>query len=142
MKEKKEEDAKEKLKYYTGEQLNEPFTKEQFEEKWKAYLERLDDRPALKADLSKTPEIIKGNQLKLLISSAVQNEEITKIKPDLVSWLRKELKNTAIELITEIEANGDKDHRPYTESEKLQEMIKKNPNLKLLEQKFGLSLDE
>lgn len=140
MNEKNEEDSKEKLKYYT-EELHEPFTKEQFEEKWAEYLTRLEDRPNLKATLSKTPEIFDEHKLKLLIDNSVQLEEINKIKPDLVSWLRKELKNTNIELITEIVVQ-ETTYKPYSEREKLTEMMKKNPKLAELTQKFNLDLGD
>lgn len=139
--EKGEEDAQEKLKYYAGEQLTETFTQEQFTEKWAEYLERLDDRPNLKATLSKTPQIFDKHKLKLPIDNSVQLEEINKIKPDLVSWLRKELRNTSIELITDIVVQ-ESEYKPYSETEKLAEMVRKNPNLGLLKQRFNLDFGE
>lgn len=135
------EDAQEKMKYYTGEQLSEPFTKEQFEEKWTEYLVRIENRPNLKTTLSRTPEIFDQHKLKLMIDNSVQMEEISKIKPDLVSWLRRELKNTNIELITDI-AVQESIYKAYTETEKLAEMVKKNPTLALLKQKFNLDFGE
>lgn len=135
------EDAKEKMKYYAGETLHEPFTKEQFEAKWAEYLRRLDERPNLKATLSRTPEIFEGHKLRLKIENSVQDGEISKIKPDLVSWLRKELRNTDIELITEIIVS-EVEVKPYSETEKLIEMIKKNPNVNLLKQTFNLDFGE
>ncbi len=136
-----EEDAQEKLKYYAGEQLTEPFTQEQFAEKWAEYLGRLNDRPNLKATLSKTPKIFDKHKLKLPIDNSVQLEEINKIKPDLVSWLRKELRNTSIELITDIVVQ-ESEYKPYSENEKLAEMVKKNPNLAMLKQRFNLDFGE
>ncbi|WP_423127468.1 hypothetical protein [Gaoshiqia sp. Z1-71] len=134
-------DAKEKIKYYTGEQLNEPFTREQFEQKWAEYLTRLDERPNLKATLSRIPEIFEKSKLLLKIENSVQDSEISKIKPDLVSWLRKELRNTHIELMTEIVLQ-ESEIKPYSETEKLAEMIKKNPNVSLLKQTFNLDFGE
>ncbi|MEL7587406.1 MAG: hypothetical protein AAGU19_11895 [Prolixibacteraceae bacterium] len=134
-------DAREKMKYYTGEEMNEPFTKEAFEATWTDYLNRLQDRPGLKATLSRLPEILEGSRLKLTIDNSVQLEEIAKIKPDLVSWLRRELKNTTIELVSEIAAR-EVDTKPYTETEKLAEMVKKNPSLALLRQRFNLDFGE
>ena len=134
-------DAKEQIKYYTGEQLNEPFTREQFERKWAEYLTRLDERPNLKATLSRIPDIFEENKLLLKIENSVQDGEISKIKPDLVSWLRKELRNTQIELITEIVLQ-ESEIKPYSETEKLAEMIKKNPNVSLLKQTFNLDFGE
>lgn len=134
-------DAKEKLMFYAGEEMHQPFTKEQFEAKWLEYLDHLQDRPNLKATLSRIPEITDGFKLKLKVGNSLQNEEIGKIKPDLVSWLRKELRNTNIELITEIDIL-EVETKPYSETEKLAEMIKKNPNISMLRQKFNLDFGE
>ncbi|WP_120271345.1 hypothetical protein [Mangrovibacterium diazotrophicum] len=140
--EKVEENAIEKMKYYSGEQLAEPFTKEAFAEKWAEYMERLADRPSLKATLSRTPEIIDSCKLKLQIDSNIMDSEISKIKPDLVSWLRKELRNTNIELFTEIVVMENSSGRPYSETEKLTEMMKKNPHVNLLKQTFNLDFSD
>lgn len=134
-------DAKEKLRFYAGEEMRQPFTKEEFEVKWLEYLAHLQDRPNLKATLSRVPEMTDNFELKLKIENSVQNEEIGKIKPDLVSWLRRELKNTNIELITEIVIT-EIEAKPYSETEKLAEMTKKNPNISLLRQKFNLDFGE
>jgi len=140
--EKVEENAIEKMKYYSGEQLDEPFTKETFEQKWNEYLERLSDRPSLKASMFRTPEIYDSCKLKLQIDSNIMDTEISKIKPDLVSWLRKELRNTNIELFTEIVEFENNLNRPYSETEKLAEMMKKNPNINLLKQTFNLDFND
>jgi hypothetical protein len=121
--------------------MHQSFTKEEFEVKWLEYLDHLQDRPNLKVTLSRMPEITAGSILKLKIENSVQNEEIGKIKPDLVSWLRKELKNTNIELITEIMIT-EVGTKPYSETEKLAGMMKKNPNINLLRQKFNLDFGE
>lgn len=139
--EKHEEDAKEKVKYYS-EELNDPFTKEQFEAKWAEYLERLNDRPNLKATLARTPGLFDGCKAKLQIDNEIQDSEISRLKPDLVSWLRKELRNTGIELITEIVETEASVTRPQTETERLNEMVRKNPNIALLKQTFNLDFGE
>ncbi|MGQ7869280.1 hypothetical protein [Sunxiuqinia sp. sy24] len=136
-----EEDAQEKLKYFSGEQLKEPFTQEQFAEKWSEYLLKLEARPNLRATLSRPIEISNDFKLKLPIDNSVQLEEINKIKPDLVSWLRKELRNTSIELITDIVVQ-ESEYKPYSETEKLAEMVKKNPSLAVLKQRFNLDFGE
>lgn len=140
--EKVEENAIEKMKYYSGEQLHEPFTKEAFEQKWNEYLERLSDRPSLKATMSRTPQIFDSCKLKLQIDSDIMDTEISKIKPDLVSWLRKELRNTSIELITEITELEQTGRGPQTDAQKYTEMLKKNPNIGLLKQTFNLDFSE
>ena len=91
--------------------------------------------------LSRTPEIFEGNKLLLKIDNNLLDEEISKIKPDLVSWLRKELRNTNIELITKV-VMQENQSKPYSEREKLAEMSKKNPNINLLKQIFNLDLGD
>ncbi len=141
--EKKEESAIEKMKYYSGEQLHEPFTQEEFAFKWTEYLDsRLSERPSLKACLSRTPQLMDGFKLKLEIDSDMINNEVSKIKPDLVSWLRKELRNTAVELFTEIVETDSTTNRPYSETERFADMLKKNPHLAVLKQKFNLDFSE
>ncbi len=134
-------DAKQKMKFYTDENLNEPFTPDQFYAKWDEYLNRkLSDRPSLKVTLSRKPEI-EGTKLMLKVDSNLVNSEISSIKPDLVSWLRQELKNSSIELITEV-VQQKVDSKPYSEKEKLDEMVKKNPAINQLKQIFNLDLGE
>lgn len=135
--EQKVEDAREVHKYYTEENLSNPFTQEQFETKWSELLRRYDDRPNLKSILSNTPQLQENYQLLLSVSSSTMDEEIKKIKPDVVSWLRKELQNTQLELITKIEVVQSV-KTIYSDSEKLQAMIQKNPELALLRQRFNL----
>lgn len=130
------------MKYYTGEALHEPFTQEQFAAKWVEYLERLNDRPNLKATLSRTPQVVDSCKLKLQIDNDIQETEIGKLKPDLVSWLRRELRNTGIELITEVVETEMSAQRPQTETERLAEMIRKNPTVALLKQTFNLDYGE
>ncbi len=134
-------DARDKLKVFAGEEMNQPFTREQFEQKWVEYLDHLQDRPNLKVTLSRIPEILDEFKLKLKIENSVQNEEISKIKPDMISWLRRELQNTRIELNTEIVVQ-EVEVKPYSETEKLAEMTRKNPNIHLLRQKFNLDFGE
>jgi mitochondrial fission protein ELM1 len=55
--------------------------------------------------------------------------------------LRKELRNTGIELITDIVVQ-ESEYKPYSETEKLAEMVRKNPNLALLKQRFNLDFGE
>ena len=137
-----ETDSKEQLKLFSGSSsVNHEFTHEQLEEKWSEYIERFQDRPNLKATLSKVPDLENG-KLKLLIENVGQNEEIAKIKPEMIGWLRKELKNNTIELITEIVAIRETDQKPYSESERLAEMIKKNPDIGLLKKTFNLDMED
>lgn len=133
-------DAKEQHELYTRQDLTEPFTEEQLRLKWKEFLNTLDDRPNLKSTLSRDPELQPQNLLLLKIENQVQEELVKGIKPQLVSWLRRELRNSSIELETEL-VMEETTRFAYTDGEKLEEMLKKNPDLALLKQKFNLDFD-
>lgn len=115
----------------------EPFTPEQLEAKWKEYRDKCADRPSLCAALASLPEIINGNKLVLKIGNSVQEEDIRLEKPELVSWLRRELRNSGIELATRLE-KIESERMIFSDSEKLQMMLQKNPELFQLKQKFNL----
>ena len=122
---------------YTQADENEQFTIEDLKTKWEQFLSRLEDRPNLKSTLSTVPEIKEDFQLQLEIDNRIQNDIINTIKPELVSWLRKELHNSKIQLVTKI-TKKVKGRLIYTDTEKFEEMVKKNPELALLKQKFKL----
>ena len=70
----------------------------------------------------------------------MQDDLVKSIKPQLVSWLRRELKNSYIDLITEVnEAESLK--VAYTDGEKFEELLHKNPELAYLKQKFSLDFE-
>lgn len=123
------------------ENFAEPFTNEQLALKWKEFIDHLMDRPNLKSTLSNVPEKTEGNEILLRIGSSVQEEEVRLVKFELMSWLRKELRNSKIELITRIE-KGETERLFYSDSEKMQLMMKKNPELFQLKQKFNLDFKD
>jgi hypothetical protein len=84
--------------------------------------------------------MIDNYQLILEIDNSVQDDLINSIKPELVSWLRRELKNSDIQLITKI-SETTKENIIYSDSDKYAEMLKKNPYLDLLKQKFKLDFE-
>jgi hypothetical protein len=117
------------------------FTQEQLIAKWNEFLGQIADRPSLCSALSNVPELYDGNKLMLKIENSVQEEDIRLIKPDLVSWLRKELRNSGIELATQL-GKIETGRVIFSDSEKLQMMVQKNPHLFELKQKFNLDFKD
>ena len=126
---------------YNNENLTEPFSKEQLTEKWSEFLKQNADRPNLISTLSEVPEIMEGNKLILKVENSVQEEEVRIVKPDLVGWLRKELRNSEIEMITRLEKKKQ-ERVHFNDAEKLQMMIQKNPELYELKKRFNLDFSE
>ena len=132
--------AKEQHEIYTREGESKEFSVEALAKKWEEFVGRLNDRPNLQSTMSRVPKLNPGFQLVLEIDNSVQDDLINTIKPELVSWLRKELKNSEIQLATEI-TQTEKGKIIYTDSEKYMEMLKKNSNLELLKNKFKLDFE-
>jgi len=115
----------------------EDFTVEQLKLKWDAFVSRLDDRPNLQSTLSNVPVLKENYLIELEIENSLQEDLISNIKPDLLTWLRIELKNSQIQL-NAVYAENSKGRVIYTDSEKFDELVKKNESLALLRQKFNL----
>ena len=98
------------------------------------------ERPTLKDILSKVPEIGDNFNLILDVDNSVQEDLIESIKPELIAWLRKELKNSKIELGIKI-IDIEQKNIIYSDSDKYIEMAKKNPMLDILKQKFRLDFE-
>jgi hypothetical protein len=129
--------AKEQHQLYSKADEVEPFTKEQLEEKWQAFMPRLEDSPNLKSTLSRVPKLEEDYSLLLEIDNTIQNDIIATIKPELVSFLRKELRNSKI-VINTVVTDIVREKVIYTDIEKYQEMASKNPNLALLKRSLNL----
>lgn len=134
---KEELSAKEQHQLYSTKDETEEFTAGELKKKWEQFLTRLEDRPNLQSTLSRLPEIQENFTLRLEIENSVQEDLINGIKPELVAFLRKELRNSKIELVTEITGKV-MGKIIYTDEEKYNELVKKNPSLSLLRQKFNL----
>jgi len=129
-----------KAAYNEYEDFSEPFTAEQLSTKWNEYLDFIADRPNLVSTLANVPEILEDNKLLLKIGNSAQEEDVRQIKPELMNFLRKELRNSGIELTTSIEKiESERTH--LTDQEKLQILIQKNPELIELAQKFNLGFN-
>ncbi|PIF06691.1 MAG: hypothetical protein CSA36_00400 [Draconibacterium sp.] len=134
--------TKEQHHLYTLNEENEPFTADDLKSKWDDFVKRLDDRPNLQATLSRVPEINDDFQLLLHIKNSVQEDAVNAIKPKLVTWLRKELHNAKIDLVTKRVSGISSGRIIYTDEEKYDAMSKKNPALALLKKKFNLDFGE
>lgn len=134
---KKQISSKEQHKMFSKEGEVEPFTAEQLEEKWKVFLDTLDDRPNMKSTLANVPKLEDNYSLILEIDNRIQDELIGNIRPELVSFLRKELHNSKINLKTVI-TEVKREKVIYSDIERYQAMAGKNPNLAYLKKSLNL----
>ena len=124
----------------TQNQLFEPYTIEQFGEKWHAYKLLLKEKgkASLVTVFEETPEI-ENNTIQLMIENKALEDEFNYHKSDFLDFIRKELKNYAVQVETQI--NKDfKAKKAYTPQEKFEKMSEKNPSLITLKQKLDMDV--
>jgi DNA polymerase-3 subunit gamma/tau len=117
----------------------------QFIEQFEVFIEKIKKKqPRLySALLHKNIKLISDHQFSLVFQNqAIMEEFKRRIKPDMLDFLRKELKNQHIEIIESI-ADLDNMEKPtvYSDNEKLQKLAEKNPALTKLKNKFNLDFD-
>lgn len=71
------------------------------------------------------------------VENSVQLDQVRFVKPEIIGFLRRNLKNSTIDVkIEQNKAGGER--KVFTDEQKLQAMMQKNPALQLLKNKFNL----
>jgi hypothetical protein len=137
---KKEKSAEEELEQL--ETLNEKYSYEDLEYAWKDYALGIkrQKKDSLFATLMKSEMTLDSqHQIKLVIQNSIQAVELDKEKAELIQFLRKKLKNTAINLIYEI--TEKKDVKVLTSKSTFDKLAKENESLHKFRKLFNLDID-
>lgn len=109
---------------------------------WKQFGEQLPDfKRGAKVLFTAFKPVFSGVDVSVLVQSASQKDKLNEELNALKYYL---LKHTGVQLNVTIEVDKSavtSTVKPYTDEDKMKRLIEKNPNIKLLQQKFGLSLD-
>ena len=118
----------------------EPFTTEQFKQKWSAYKHLLIEKgeTSLASAFENMPELI-DEKIIITINNKALEDEIIETKTDILDFLRKELKNYNLSLETKINID-QKARKAYTPMEKFAKMSEKNPHLITLVKTFDMDI--
>ena len=123
--------------------LREPFNQEQLLDTWKKLAEKIkagqeEGSSIVCAAMSThTPVFNESFQIHLKVDNLSQEEEVRVFRTEIHSYLRKELRNGAIELHTKI-LKDKKQKKAYTPEEKFNKLADKNPNLLRLKKELDL----
>jgi DNA polymerase-3 subunit gamma/tau len=120
-----------------------PFTEEQLKGKWRSYCYQIEKegKAGLAATLTKHPVIIKDDfKLELVLDNEIQETELNSTKANLLSFLRKELNNYAIDLISVMNKNIV-ETKHLTNKDKFMQMVEKNPVLGQLRERLDLDIE-
>jgi DNA polymerase-3 subunit gamma/tau len=124
----------------------EKVTEEGLKMAWDLFVEkqRVNKRVSLVSTLKMCAYELKGNVVCFRVVNALQEAQLDGERTDLLNHLRKEVKNAALELSIEIAASneGEEDGVTYfSEKERYQKMVDKNPTLEELRKRLDLDLD-
>lgn len=112
---------------------------------WNDYAESLaKSKPRIHSTLVNNRPVVKsdGTIMVLLISEAQKENFAKNIKSDLTRSIQSTTGFNNIEILTEVAEVEKSGKRIYTEQDKLESLIKKNPELGQLKNRFSLDFDD
>ena len=116
-----------------------PFTQEQISELWKKLAEIYKTKkPRLHAIFSSgIPEIKENYVLEMSLQNSLQEQAINEVKDGFINYLRKQLRNGKIDVVTKIDATKGS-AVIYTDTDKYNYLNQQNPNLEVFKKDLNL----
>jgi DNA polymerase-3 subunit gamma/tau len=117
------------------------FSPEELHIAWNNYAKKISDdgRKQLFSTMNKRLPSIKDDfTLEITVDNKMQADEIFSEQINLLPFLKKNLSNRQIKIVTVIIETKDKPDEAYTAKEKFMKMAEKNPALNTLKTQFGL----
>jgi DNA polymerase III subunit gamma/tau len=121
--------------------VDQSYTDEQLLKVWNEFAEKYSDQVHLFNTLSIKPELLENSKIKVIVGNSVQRDQIKNLKPEILRYLTDKLNNSKIDIMIEIEEKAFEE-KIFTDEQKLQAMMKKNPNLLKMKNKFFLDFNE
>jgi DNA polymerase-3 subunit gamma/tau len=121
-----------------------PFQFDQFLQCWNRYAAKVREEGKLQLFTTMTmnaPKLLDDVTAQLVIHNPSQGELIQEEKTSMLEWLRTELKNYKIQLVTKLEEKPLDPEETYSNVDKYKKMNEKNPHLDDLRQQLGLELE-
>ena len=118
-----------------------PFTQEAVHKHWQAYAQKLKQAGKMSEYSLLNQEIdLEGTTIVIKLVNAVQQDILASIQEELVAYLRTNLQ-TDIEL-RGVVVQAKKSSKPYTAQEKFTYLVKKYPDLRTLQEKLALEVQD
>ena len=119
--------------------LTEPFTEAQLREAWDTFAEQRKKFQAEYQMLSQ-PYKLEGSLITVDLLSPVHETMLNNIKGEITSFLREQVRNNTIQVTGELQTSEVK-KIIYTNREKFDYLVEKNPMLRELKDRLGLDTD-
>lgn len=120
------------------------FSQEDLNDKWEQYANEKENvgKHNLLSVLRDKKAILKENfNVCITLDNKVQEEVINDEKTKLLGYLKSQLENDNISLTVEVTPLKKEEMKAYTAEDKFKKMVKKNPDLLNLKDKFDLEID-
>ena len=122
---------------------NESFNQEKLDEVWRKFTRSHEAFPRIHTIYKNhQPNILEGTTLLIKLRNKTQEHELVRERSNIISHLRRNLKNANIQLNFEVaigEDSGPK--KAFTVADKYKAMSEKNPVLALFKKEFNLDLE-
>ena len=132
---KKEQSAEQQVK----QEPDQPFTPDQLQNAWQEFAE-LRKKFQAEYQLLSQPYEDDGGKITIPLHNSVQEMMLSNIRVDLTTFLRDKLKNQSINVVGELR-EADQRKVIYTNREKFDYLVAKNPMLKEFKDRLGLDTD-
>ncbi|WP_207532325.1 DNA polymerase III subunit gamma/tau [Desertivirga arenae] len=128
--------------YVTGDS-REHFSQQTFVQEWAKYADKANRESKINLYTlmtSNAPTLLDNYHIEVVIENKIQEMTLSVEKVDLLNYLRTQLRNFDIDIVTrQIEKNEKR--RLYTSVEKYQALAEKNPTLEEFKRRFNLSVE-
>lgn len=116
------------------------FTEGQLQEIWPEYAQKYIGQVHLYNTLKVSPTLHENYKVVLTVENSVQNDQIRILKPEIIGFLQRRLRNSKIDVKIELVEAVFED-KLLTDEQKLGVMIKKNPALLKMKNMFNLDFN-
>jgi hypothetical protein len=122
------------------EEINQPYTPEQLRAAWDEFAEQ---RKKFQAEyqLLQQPYDLIDNQIIIHIHHPVQDTMLNNLRIELSTFIREKLNNSLIQISGETKIAADDKKKLFTNRDKFDFLIEKNPVLKEMKDRLGLDTD-
>lgn len=109
---------------------------------WEEYAAKLPDtrRGLIKLFAIFKPMLNAEMKMEVRVQSFIQQTQFEEAKPGILNFFNKRT-GAEVELLVIADKAVQTEKKPYTEKEKFDRLVQKNPTLKKMQQQFGLELD-
>jgi DNA polymerase III subunit gamma/tau len=122
---------------------NAQFTDLQLIEAWNSYASGIKEESTLLYSglTGHLPRIIENGVIGVELENRVLEAEFNRNKTELIGYLKNALKNDSLSIETSVSEQTVEVRKPYSDKEKYEQMVEKNPLIKTMKDQLDLGLD-